>query len=446
MAESSQSEGCYELEELQSLQGKGVVLPSPAHVCIGREVPLENIGADVTLHPFTRLHGTKTQIFEGAEIGPQGSVTLKNSVVGRHSVVGNQGSVTLVDTHLGPNTILGQGVAEQSVFLGKESDENDFTTGVGFRVRKGSLYEEDASSAQHTDTKMTILFPWVTLGSNVNLCDLMLTGGTGPELGAFTEVGSGTIHFNFTLRGDKATASLLGNVPDGAFLNEQRLFIGGNNSLLGPLHAEFGAFTAAGIRATGSLKEGLNLGQGMPSGHTDYNPQIFSQAQRVIEQQVHYIGQLTALYHWYREIRALLASKDPERKAVYAAGQAVVVRNILERIQQTERYAHGLETSIRILSQTTLPPRNTIEEQTNLFQNWPRLKQHLEAYESHVWEVPERLVSALQESASQHTTYTQVISHLDSDAVKLGKTWLHAIVHRCEHFFKNELKPSEHSA
>ncbi|MDP7463941.1 MAG: hypothetical protein QF614_05580, partial [SAR324 cluster bacterium] len=92
----------------------------------------------------------------------------------------------------GPNSVLGSGVAEDCVFLGKETLFNDFTTGSGFRIRKGSLYEEDASIAQHTDTKMTILFPWVTLGSNSNLCDLLISGGNGPELGHFTEVGSGT--------------------------------------------------------------------------------------------------------------------------------------------------------------------------------------------------------------------------------------------------------------
>ena len=101
---------------------------------------------------------------------------------------------------------------------------NDFTTGFGFRVRKGSLYEEASSSAQHTDTKMTVLFPWNPLGSNINFCDVILAGGTGPGLGYFSEVGSGTIHFNFTIRGDKATASLFGDVSRGVFLDRVHVF------------------------------------------------------------------------------------------------------------------------------------------------------------------------------------------------------------------------------
>ena len=106
---------------------------------------------------------------------------------------------------------------------------------------------------------MTILFPWATLGSNINFCDALLSGGTGPELGSFSEVGSGTIHYNYSIRGDKATASLFGDVFQGVFLDQERLFIGGNNSLLGPVKADFGAMTASAI--TSSLCSTIFLGK-----------------------------------------------------------------------------------------------------------------------------------------------------------------------------------------
>ena len=250
----------YSPEELEALEKRGVSLPSPFHVCLGREVPLQHVGKGTVLYPYSRITGGRTCIHPKAQIGPRGAVVLENSTVGTESVIGNQGPVSLIDSHTGPQTVLGSGTAEQTVFLGKETRTNDFTTGVGFRARKGTLYEEDASSAQHTDTKMTILFPWVTLGSNLNLCDLILTGGMGPEIGEFTEVGSGTVHFNFTIRGDKATASLFGNVPAGVFLREKRLFVGGNNSLLGPLQAEFGALTAGGRAHYRRFKKRLESG------------------------------------------------------------------------------------------------------------------------------------------------------------------------------------------
>ena len=216
----------YSQKDLKNLLERGVHIPDLNLVHITRDVQLENISPGSTIYPFVRITGSKTQINSGAKIGVRGSVILENSFIGENAVIGDLGQVTLIDTVIGSKSVLGAGVAEQAVFLGKESMVNDFTTGYGFRVRKGSLYEEDASSAQHTDTKMTILFPWSTLGSDINFCDVLLSGGTGPELGSFSEVGSGTIHFNYSIRGDKATASLFGDVLQGVFLDQERLFIG----------------------------------------------------------------------------------------------------------------------------------------------------------------------------------------------------------------------------
>ena len=165
----------YSQKDLKKLLEKGVHIPDLNLVHITRDVQLENIAPGSTIYPFVRIAGSKTQIHSGARIGVRGPVTLENSFIGENAVIGDLGQVTLIDTVVGPKSVLGAGVAEQAVFLGKESMVNDFTTGYGFRVRKGSLYEEDASSAQHTDTKMTILFPWTTLGSDINFCCLLYT-------------------------------------------------------------------------------------------------------------------------------------------------------------------------------------------------------------------------------------------------------------------------------
>lgn len=430
----------YSKAELQSLQNQGVHIPSLDHICIGRDVLLDKIAAGVVLHPFCRITGKDTKIYPNAEIGPRGSVILENSMIGSDAVIGNQGSVTLVKTVAGPKTVLGSGSAEQAVFLGKETDLNDFTTGGGFRVRKGSLYEEDASSAQHTDTKMTLLFPWATLGSNVNLCDLLLAGGVGPELGKFTEIGSGTIHFNFTIRGDKATGTLLGNASSGVFLKEKRLFIGGNNCLLGPLQAEFGALSAAGLRVSGKLKAGLNLGQEFPTGHREYDPRIFLKAKAIVGNQVHYVGQLAALSQWYQMVRLSIAQRNPERCQVYQAGMQIVELNIQERIAQLERFIESLETSVQLLSEQAAPPRTVIQEQRTLLEHWPLLKKYLENYKAYFENIPSQLEQALNENAGRHSYYTKIIQNLPPSSVHLGQLWLESLVQRCEHFFDNALK------
>ncbi|MGK5093403.1 hypothetical protein WDW89_15510 [Deltaproteobacteria bacterium TL4] len=433
----------YSSDTLRDLQNNGVVIPAPEHVFITQDVPLNQIASGVVLYPSCRISGKNTHLHQEAVIGLRGPVCIENSTVGTQAVIGNLGPVTLNQTIVGPKTVLGSGVAEQAVFLGKETQVNEFTTGFGFRTRKGSLYEEDVSTAQYTDTKMTILFPWVTLGSNINFCDTLLAGGTGPELGNFSEVGSGTVHFNFTLRGDKATASLLGNVPNGVFLKEDRLFIGGNNSFIGPILGDFGAYTAAGIRVSGKLKPGLNLGKGFPTGNTDYNPQVYSRAKKIIGQQINFVGQLTALYHWYQKVRCPLAT-NLELRELYQAGGKIIELNIHERIKHIEHYVESLEGSIKILSEQPLPPKQTIEEQKTLLLHWPHLKEHLLLYEDHIWEVPVLLTQGLEESASKFSPqYTKVIQNLSNDSIESGIAWLSSIVYRCEHFFHHEVFPKE---
>lgn len=429
----------YSKNELQSLLDKGVILPAPDQVLISKDVKLENLHPGCVIHPFSRISGEKTVIHARAEVGVNGAATVHDSVVGSGSKIAILGPVSLQETTTGPNTILGSGAAESAVLLGKESMANDFSTGYGFRIRKGSLYEEDASSAQHTDTKMTLLAPWVTLGSNINFCDITVTGGTGPNPGEFSEIGSGTIHFNFTIRGDKATASILGNIPEGVFLKSQRVFIGGNNSLLGPLNCDFGVFTAAGIRAAGRLKKGLNMGRGLPTGHTDYNPQVFSHTNKIIGKQVEYIGQLCALYHWYIKVRSRLAANE-EMRSLYQAGVRVIEMNIKERIKQIQRFVEALDHSIHLLSQAPVPVQGIIEEQKNLQKHWPRLEAHLNDYHNHCWGMPEELAHAIEQVAELDLPYTQKIQAMRENGVSMGTSWLQSIVHRCNVFFKDELK------
>ncbi|HEX7926398.1 MAG TPA: hypothetical protein VF678_02335, partial [bacterium] len=342
----------YTDAEVAALASRGVVVPLPGQVAIHRSVSLERIALGAVLHPFTRIAGAQTRIDAGAVIGKSGPATLEDAWVGARAVVGDLGPVTLRETTVGPGTVLGCGVAEQAVFLGKEATDPAFTTGYGFRVRRGSLYEEDASSAQFTDTKMTVLLPWVTLGSGLNWCDLLVSGGTGPGLGEFSEIGSGCIHFNFTPRGDKATASRIGNVVDGVFLDQPRVFIGGNASLVGPLAAPFGAVTAAGGRFTGTLQPGLNATQPEPAARGAFDLEVYGSIRRVVASQFAYIGELAALDAWYAHVRALLAKGDAERADLYARGRAVVQVNLRERIAQLEALAQRMPRSAERIQRT----------------------------------------------------------------------------------------------
>ena len=427
-------------EEIRGLRERGVQIQDVNSIHVGREVQLEHISPGCTIYPFVRIIGPETQIHSGAQIGVRGSVTLENSWIGENAVVGSLGPVTLKDTVVGPKSVLGSGVAEQAVFLGKETMVNDFTTGYGFRIRKGSLYEEDSSSAQHTDTKMTVLFPWNTLGSNINFCDALIAGGTGPELGNFSEVCSGSIHFNYSIRGDKATASLFGDVYQGVFLDQERLFIGGNNTLLGPIKADFGVMTAAGARINGTLAPGLNFGHSLPKGKIDYEPRIFSGAVGIVTKQVNVLAELTALFHWYQQVRIGCISQTTEQKFVYESGLNIVELNYQERLFQLSRYVEALEGSLSILSGSNKMSKKEMAEQRQLLEKWPKIQQQLATPKAFELLIPESLTNAIaRKLAEGKLDYTVIIKGMDIEGKQKGKGWLNTIANGVRNIINSEI-------
>jgi UDP-N-acetylglucosamine/UDP-N-acetylgalactosamine diphosphorylase len=413
------------------LLAQGVILPRPELVVIAPDVALDRIAPGAVLHPFVQLRGPRTRIGPGAAIGEGGPAVLEDSGAGAGACIGTMGPVMLRNVVCGPGTVLGAGAAEDAVFLGKEVTDPAISCGLAFRVRKGSLYEEDANSAQHTDTKMTLLFPWATLGSNVNWCDLLMAGGTGPAFDQFSEVGSGAVHFNFTPRGDKATASMLGNVPEGVFLRSPRIFFGGNGSLIGPARLAFGAVTAAGRRFAGTLGPGLHRGEpegAEPARSDGFSQEIYGSVKRVFDDQVRFIAELAALDAWYAQARAMIAAGDPDREALYGAGRAMVQANLAERIQQLAALVARMERSAGLIERRS-PADPRIPQQRALLERWPAIERHLRAQAAQP--MPEALRAGLEVAqAREGRVYTRVIRALDEAAVSAGVTWLEGIARR----------------
>jgi UDP-N-acetylglucosamine/UDP-N-acetylgalactosamine diphosphorylase len=426
MSTPGDSSDYYTDAELAPLARRGVQLPGAGRIAIHRSVPLDAIAGGSQLHPFTRLTGGETRIDAGAQVGRAAGATVENSWIGADAVIGDLGPVTLRDSVAGPGTVLGCGVAEHAVFLGREGAEPAFTAGYGFRARRGTLYEEGANSAQFTDTKMTILLPWVTLGSGVNWCDLLVAGGTGPGPGQFSEVGSGCIHFNFTPRGDKATASLFGNAADGVFLDQPRLFIGGHASLIGPLAADFGAVTAAGGRFTRHLRPGLNPGEPPPADQGAFDPDAYGAVLRLVRRQAEYIGELAALDAWYTHGRRRLAAGNPIREECYRRAQALVRANLRERIAQLEALAGRMPASAAKLRRAGAAAP-LIAQQEGLHRHWPELRRHLEGWTSQIPEPPPALVRGLETAGAQEAMYTRAVASLPAEAKTAGRAWLREI-------------------
>ncbi len=189
---------------------RGVQVVAPEQVFVGADVDLTRIATGATLHPGTRLYGPRTFVAAGAHVGKEGPATLDNAVLGK-------------------NASIASGYVRGAVLL------DDAQLGFAAHVREGTLLEEQASTGHAVGLKQSILLSFATLGSLINFCDALIAGGTSRR--DHSEIGSGFIHFNFTPwgeHGDKATPSLIGDVVDGVFLDQARIFLGGNSGLIGP--------------------------------------------------------------------------------------------------------------------------------------------------------------------------------------------------------------------
>ncbi len=272
--------------KIEKLLKKGVNIPNPDTIEIGSEVDTDRIsGEGVVIYSGCKIFGGSTLILKNTRLGYESPVTIENC-------------------QIGPEVKLKSGFYKQAVFLNKVS------MGSGSHVRDGTILEEQASVAHTVALKQTILFPFVTLGSLINFCDCFMAGGTDRK--NHSEVGSSYIHFNYTPNQDKATASLLGDVPNGVMLNQNSIFLGGQGGLIGPCRLTFGTIIAAG---TINRKDELNPGRlifGGPGkgGSIPFTSGVYRSEKRIVINNIIYIANLMALMQWYNHVRSMFISQD----------------------------------------------------------------------------------------------------------------------------------------
>lgn len=272
------------LSSIDRLLEKGVHIPTPESIEIGPEIDPDRISGDnVTIHSGSKIFGKSTLILSGTRIGYEGPATVNNCQVG-------------------PDVQLKGGFFENAVFLGQNQ------MGLGAHVRGGTILEEQANVAHTVALKQTILFPFVTLGSLINFCDCFMAGGTSRK--DHSEVGSSYIHFNYTPNQDKATPSLLGDVPRGVMLDQPPIFLGGQGGLVGPCRIDFGNIIAAGsiYRKDAEGSGYLLVGAGGRGGKIPFSRNGYPNIKRVFINNLNYIANLLALMQWYRHVRYLFIS------------------------------------------------------------------------------------------------------------------------------------------
>lgn len=380
----------------------GVIMPDPASVYVGNEVSLKRISKNgVIIYPGSRITGVSTCIMANAKIGYEAPATVNNC-------------------QIGPDVELKGGFFEKAVFLAGSSMDS------GAHVRAGTILEEQASGAHSVGLKQTILFPFATLGSLINFCDLILAGGTSRK--NHSEVGSSYIHFNFTPQKDKATPSLLGDVPRGVMLRENPIFLGGQGGLVGPCCIEYGTVIAAGtVWRKDQKKPGcLVFDRTAGKSRAKFTPGIYKSVKRITQNNLVYIANLLALRMWYVHVRSQFIQRQIGQ-ALYDGLLEKCDMAIAERLKRFAAFCENTRQSARLLAEISgdKAPQKLLNQKRELAEQCADICHCLENWQARTQNTNQGdnfLEIILKEKTGQ--SYIEAIKGLSQAQAESGAKWL----------------------
>lgn len=382
-------------DQHQALTSKGVILKQPESIFIDDDVCLDNICAGATIYPGCRLLGSTTYIGKGAIVGGESPVTVK-------------------DSQLGDNVVLAGGFVDNTTLL-----EGAYA-GDGFHARPGTILEENATVGHTVGLKQTILFPFVITGSLINFCDILMAGGTSLE--NHSEVGSSYIHFNFTPHQDKATASLVGDVINGVWLDKDPIFLGGQGGLVGPRRIAYGTVVSAGIVLRRDVtNEGMLL-SGADAGNNrerPYNFKLYGPIKGVIDNCLEYIAQISCLYAWYKEVRSLCLPNQLLNGATKRLEQVFTERmfrlnELVDKLKLSVEEAGSRRTS------------GIFRAQQSFIDAWGYLEEKLNASFYSYEKLPSETANWLKTYFDSVGSYTKAIQTIPCELRETISSWLNS--------------------
>ncbi len=390
---------------LGELMERGVIIPCPASVEIDESILPERIAPGVVIHSGCRILGSRTSIGPECKIGAEGPATVENCQLGRE-------------------VFLGGGYFSEATFLDRAG------MGSGAHVRAGTLLEEEASGAHTVGFKQTVLLPFVTSGSLINFCDCLMAGGTSRK--NHSEVGSSYIHFNFTPRQDKATASLIGDVPRGVMLNQPPIFLGGQGGLVGPVRIAYGTIIPAGVICRKDIHQENQIYISSPaaSNESQKNAQnLYRSIHRIVTNNIIYIGNLHALKAWYLFARKRFMSGDIYAQACWDGAIGRLDAGIAERVRRLRELAEKMPRSLEIARSQGNLPDALLLEQEELVQLWPEMEPHLQNDPPECTKAEERDIFLKEwNGINSKTSYLDAVAQLSTEARTSGSAWLQGIV------------------
>jgi UDP-N-acetylglucosamine/UDP-N-acetylgalactosamine diphosphorylase len=258
-----------------------------------------------------------------------------------------------------------------------------------------------------------------------------MAGGTDSK--NHSEVGSSYIHFNYTQNQDKATASLIGDVPRGVMINQKPIFLGGQGGIVGPVTIEYGTIVAAGTIVRKDIKKENTMLLGSPTiaRSMPFHEDLYSNLSRIIKLNINYIANLIALRAWYINIRSMFAN-DIFEKEIHRGAVQKLDSAIAERLKQLRKIAWKMPESIEVQKSISAnPSEKMLMKKKEYGEKWPDIEEFLMGCRRENGDTRSRddFAKIVENAISQRgKNYITVVKGLEKEESQKGIDWLKGIV------------------
>jgi UDP-N-acetylglucosamine/UDP-N-acetylgalactosamine diphosphorylase len=217
-------------------------------------------------------------------------------------------------------------------------------------------------------------------------------------------------------------------------LDQPPIFLGGQGGLVGPVRIAYGTVVPAGVICRQDiLEESLLAGirAAAPSEPRRFVLGMYRSIDRIVRNNLIYIGNIQALILWYQTVRKRLMQGDPFSQACLAGAIARLKSVLEERIKRLGELAGKMPSSLE-KARTEIgadPAAAPFAQQRAFADQWPKMEQRLESGPPPDIAARERdSFLAEWEDVEAKLSYPKAVALLSRGARSSGTAWLQAVV------------------
>jgi UDP-N-acetylglucosamine/UDP-N-acetylgalactosamine diphosphorylase len=250
-----------------------------------------------------------------------------------------------------------------------------------------------------------------------------------------SEVGSSYVHFNYTPNQDKATASLIGDVPKGVMIKEPPIFLGGQGGLVGPVKIGYGIVVGAGnvVRKDMLEENSILIGQAVPNLSMPFYRGLYTNIRKIISRNINYIANIIALRRWYLNVRSMFMADDPMDKALLRGAVNKLDLAIAERVHRLGQVAEKMPRSMEIYEGLNAgrTQKKTLKSHKAFSERWNEMAQVLQISVETDGEQSQKeafleIIEKVQNRYGKN--YLKAINGLTKVEASIGTIWLQGLV------------------